>query len=233
MKARMFRKTVVGDPWSAIGGRKTGNISHKSFRFTLIELLVVITIIGILAAMLLPALGKAKAMAHTSTCLNNLKQFALFESFYVQDYAGGWLIPVYAGTPNNSTWYNTMYKNYYNTSSWNNGENPALFRCPSSDYIGVNKEFPQWGYGANAEQFPSANFVIRADYVKTPSKYMLFLDTQGTNTPPYTVTATASESKYPAFRHNYGLNFLASDGHVESTKSLSASASNPSWDSGK
>ena len=37
MKAAMFRKTVVGAPWSVIRGRKAGDKSHKSFRFTLIE----------------------------------------------------------------------------------------------------------------------------------------------------------------------------------------------------
>ena len=72
---------------STLESQRTGAVEMKTrvTAFTLIELLVVIAIIAILAALLLPALGRAKAKAQAVTCMNNKKQLGLAWQMYSGD----------------------------------------------------------------------------------------------------------------------------------------------------
>src|SRR5688572_30006980 len=65
---------------------KSGHAAHRLHAFRLIELLVVLAVVGLLAGLLLPALGKAKSKARSVHCLSNLKQLQLAWQLYAHDH---------------------------------------------------------------------------------------------------------------------------------------------------
>ena len=110
---------------------KNCNYSINNYFFTLIELLVVIAIIAILAAMLLPALQKAREKSNILTCLNNLKSIGACTSMYANDFAG-WPPPVttFIGDPlnlRNYAW--TLIQNKYVADS-TQSKTGTIFKCP-------------------------------------------------------------------------------------------------------
>jgi len=203
--------------------------------FTLIELLVVIAIIAILAAMLLPVLGRAKERAARSVCMANLKQIALASFMYAQDYdevypAGTWpttvvvnLWPVLhnPGVPV-QLWTDWTYPVYPYV------KNGAVFDCPTSPV-----KYPNGGGSATDVD---GNYVYNVngvyDFPKTiagilyPAEIVLVMDGGDSYLIPGADTMTSlkgtlDEDWNPltldrASRHNEQANVAFVDGHVNS-----------------
>ena len=124
--------------------------------FTLLELLVVIAVIGVLAALLLPALAQARHQAQRTTCLNNLRQLHLLLHDYALDRDGGvplgyrggrkqWNTMIYAAEGNRLLLLGHLYRERIL-------EEPRLLYCPAERDPGraFNTPLNPWPPGAAA-----------------------------------------------------------------------------------
>ena len=145
-------------------------------QFTLIELLVVIAIIAILAALLFPALKRAKDTALRVSCTSNLKQLSIGWNSYINDNEGRILIGSNLAEPD--PWYGSYWSNWelYLRRSMGNAFFYQVLKCPASPSNLVDR---WWKNSPKYTVVRDANYAYNFDQLKNGNDRVLKADGSG------------------------------------------------------
>jgi prepilin-type processing-associated H-X9-DG protein/prepilin-type N-terminal cleavage/methylation domain-containing protein len=215
--------------------------------FTLVELLVVITVIGILTALMLPALARSKQSAFRVSCLNNLRQLSLATRLYWDDHRGE---PFrFRGAATNAGdvfWFGWLERGTEGTRLfdpkqgvlWPYLQGRGIEVCPSFNYAAARLKLKATGasyaYGYNLHlSMPSSRTPLKVDSLQRPAELTLFADAAQVNTfqAPASPDNPLLEEFYYVnryeptahFRHQDQANVVFVDGHVSPEKPVAGS----------
>jgi len=235
-----------GDGETDFNSRPSASSPRPSTAFTLIELLVVIAVIALLAALLLPALAKAKDSAHRARCASNLRQVALAAQLYFEDHENRCFRYLNGATNGGDFWWFGWLERWNGANEGSRLFDPAagaldpylqgrgIELCPSFDYsfahLKLKASGASWGYGMNRHLSGGS-----MNKVASPSDTVLFADAAQVNdfqAPASAANPMLEEFFYVStnsfeatahFRHRHWANAAFADGHIDREPPFSGS----------